>query len=170
MQGKTKVNEDFGLKGNGHQYKTCITCRNKKIKQIEEEEEITCCDVELIRDTFRKLNCRIVYLNELKYMFGLDRHVAISMFSKMVMYSNIAIIETITLSNVCSILNLSEHIGVHTMGIRSYGMNIVIYKDSKDTVFRALTGSALNKFEGFMKCIKLPNKKMCDICNDKKMF
>jgi len=166
---KTKVNEDFGLKTDGNQYKTCIKCRNKKIKNIEkEEEELTCCDVELIRDTFRKLNCRIVYLNELKYMMDLDRHVASSIFSKMVMYNNIAIIESITLSNICSILNLLEHIGVHTMNIRSYGMNIVIYKKSKDTMFRALTGSDLNNFEGFMKCIKLPNKKMCDICNIKK--
>ena len=36
---KTKVNEDFGLKDNGTQYKTCIKCRNKKIKNIEKEEE-----------------------------------------------------------------------------------------------------------------------------------
>ena len=79
------------------------------------------------------------------------------------MCNNMAIIETITLSNVCSILNLLEHIGVRTMDIRSYGMNIVIYKNSKDTMFRALTGSDLNKFEGFMKCIELPNKKMCDM-------
>ena len=167
---KTKINEDFGLKDNGTQYKTCITCRNKKIKKIEEKEEeiIECCDAELIRDTFRKLNCRIVYLKELKYMMGLDRTVAKSIFGKMVMCNNIAIIESITLSNICSILNLLEHIGVHTMNIRSYGMNIVIYKNSKDTMFRALTGSDLNKFEGFMKCIKLPNKKMCDMCNYKK--
>ena len=78
---KTKVNEDFGLKDNGTQYKTCIQCRNKKIKKIgETEEEITCCDVELIRDTFRKLNCRIVYLNELKYMMDLDRNDVRSIF------------------------------------------------------------------------------------------
>ena len=67
---KTKVNEDFGLKGNGTQYKTCIKCRSKEIKKIE-EEEITCCDVEQIRDTFRKLNYEIVYLNDLTYMFHL---------------------------------------------------------------------------------------------------
>ena len=94
---KTKVNEDFGLKTDGNQYKTCITCRSKKIKKIE-EEEITCCDVELIRGTFRKLNCRIVYLNELKYMVDLNRNDVRSIFNKMVMYNNIAIIETITSS------------------------------------------------------------------------
>ena len=98
---KTKVNEDFGLKTDGNQYTTCIKCRNKKIKNIEkEEEELTCCDVELIRDTFRKLNCRIVYLNELKYMMDLDKHVAISIFSKMIMYNNLAVIETITSDNL----------------------------------------------------------------------
>ena len=72
---KTKVNEGFCLKVDGNQYKTCITCRNK-IKKIEEEGEITCCDVELIRDTFRKLNCESVYANELKYMMDLDSGIA----------------------------------------------------------------------------------------------
>ena len=81
---ETKDNEEFGLKTDGNQYKTCITCGNKKIKKIEEEEDekITCCDVELIRDTFRKLNCRIVYLNELKYMMDLERNDVRSIFSK----------------------------------------------------------------------------------------
>ena len=36
---KTKVNEDFGLKTDGTQYKTCITCRHKKIKKREKYEE-----------------------------------------------------------------------------------------------------------------------------------
>jgi len=167
---KTKVNEDFGLKTDGNQYKTCIKCRNKKIKNIEkEEEELTCCDVELIRDTFRKLNCRIVYLNELKYMMDLDRHVASSIFSKMVMYNNIAIIETITPDNFCFIMNLLTHLDIVDFeDIRTYDINVVIYKNSKNTMLRTTTGSANNIFEGFMKCIKLPNKKMCDICNNKK--
>ena len=98
----------------------------------------------------------------------LDRHVASSIFSKMVMYNNIAIIESITLSNICSILNLLDHIGVHTKNIRSYNMHIVIYKNYKDTLMTAMTGFTTNMFEGFMKCIKLPNKKMCDICKNKK--
>ena len=34
---KTKVNEDFGLKDNGAQYKTYGKCRNKKVKKIEKE-------------------------------------------------------------------------------------------------------------------------------------
>ena len=169
---KTKVNEDFGLKDNGTQYKTCLTCRNKKIKKIEvkEEEIIECCDAELIRDTFRKLNCRIVYLKELKYMMDLDKHVAISIFSKMIMYNNIAIIETITSDNFCSFMNLLTHLEIYTMGhhISQFGVNFVIYKNSKDSLMRITTESATNIFEGFMKCIKLPNKKMCDICNNKK--
>jgi len=167
---KTKVNEDFGLKTDGNQYKTCIKCRNNKIKNIEkEEEELTCCDVELIRDTFRKLNCRIVYLNELKYMMDLDRHVVSSIFSKMVMYNNIAIIETITPDNFCFIMNLLIHLEIYTSGdIRHFGENILIYKNSKVSLMRATISSTTNIFEGFMKCIKLPNKKMCDICNNKK--
>ena len=167
---KTKVNDDFGFKYNGTQYKTCIKCRSKKIKKIEEkEEEITCCDVEKIRDTFRKLNCRIVDLKELKYMMGLDRNVVRPIFSKMVMYNNIAIIETITSSNFCFILNLLTHLDIFNIeDIRTYGINIVIFKNYKDKMMRATTGSVMNIFEGFMKCLKLPNKKMCDICNNKK--
>ena len=74
---KTKFNENFGIKDNGTQYKTCIQCRSKKIKKIEKEEEIIkCCDAELKRDTFRSLNCEIAYLNDLTYMFNLDRNIA----------------------------------------------------------------------------------------------
>ena len=36
---QTEVNEGFGLKTDGNQYKTYITCRNNKIKKIEKEEE-----------------------------------------------------------------------------------------------------------------------------------
>ena len=99
----------------------------------------------------------------------LDRNVARSFFTKMLIYSNIAIIETITSDNFCPLMNLLFHLDIFNMEeIRTYGLNIVIYKNSKDTMIRTITASALNIFEGFMKCIKLPNKKMCDICNNKK--
>ena len=51
--------------------------------------------------------------------------------------------------------------------VRTYGGNIVIYKDSKDTMMTVRSGAVRNIFEGFMNCLKLPNKKMCDICNNK---
>ena len=35
-------------------------------------------------------------------------------------------------------------------------------------MIRTIIASALNIFEGFMKCIKSPNKKMCEICNNTK--
>ena len=99
----------------------------------------------------------------------LDRHVASSIFSKMVMYNNIAIIETITPDNFCFIMNLLIHLEIYTSGdIRHFGENILIYKNSKVSLMRATISSTTNIFEGFMKCIKLPNKKMCDICNNKK--
>ena len=37
-----------------------------------DEEIIECCDVEVIRHTFKQLNCKIVYANELEYMMGLS--------------------------------------------------------------------------------------------------
>ena len=101
-------------------------------------------------------------------MMGLDRHVASSIFSKMVMCNNIAIIETITSDSFCFILNLLTHLNIFKLeDIRTYDINIVIYKNSKDTMLRTITGSAMNLFAGFMKCIKSPNKKMCEICNNK---
>ena len=116
--------------------------------------------MELIRDTFGTLNCRIVYLNELKYMMGLDGNVVISIFSKMVMYNNIAIIETITSFNFYFVLNLLTHLDIFNIeDIRPYGINIVICKNSKDTTVRTITASALNIFEGFMKCINYLTRK-----------
>ena len=32
---------------------------------------------------------------------------------------------------------------------------------------RITTGSDTNGYEGFMTCLKLPNKKMCEMCNTK---
>ena len=71
--------------------KTCIQCRSKKIKNIEEEEEetiIECCDVELLRDTFRQLNCEIVYLNDLRYMCKFDRNITNDIFINMMSTRN----------------------------------------------------------------------------------
>ena len=59
---KTKDNEDFGMKNYGYQYKTCVTCRERKQKK---PEEIKCCDDEEIR--FKQLNLKIEYLDELEY-------------------------------------------------------------------------------------------------------
>ena len=100
---------------------------------------------------------------------GLDRNVVRSIFSNMVMSNNIAIIETITSSNFCFILNLLTHLDIFNMeDIRTYGINLVIYKNSKDTMVRTISDSHMNIYHGFMECLKLPNKKMCDICNNKK--
>ena len=47
--------------------------------------------------------------------------------------------------------------------IRTYGVNLIIYKDSKDTMMRSVNGCVKHIFDGFMTCLKLPNKKMCDM-------
>lgn len=165
---KTKVNEDFGDKDNGEQYKTCKKCRSKKINKIVEEEIPDCCDAEAIRDTFKQLNCDIVYVKDLKYMMDLDSGIARAIFSGMIKTSNFVIVETITWPNYCFIMNLLTHLGFDVDDIQSYNINIVIYKNSNDAMMRVKSCSANNIFAGFMKCLKLPNKKMCDICNNKK--
>ena len=35
-------------------------------------------------------------------------------------------------------------------------------------MIRSVNGCVVNVFDGVMKCLKLPNKKICDICNNKK--
>ena len=144
-----------------------MTCRERKVTP-KIEEIYNCCDVELIRDTFKKSNCKIVYLNDLKYMLELDNYTAIKLFSKMVVDNNIAIIETIDLPRFCYILNILSHLGFNVNSIRTYDDNIIIYKESKNAMITNIYSSEINVFEGFMECLKLPNKKMCDICNCKK--
>ena len=66
-------------------------------------------------------------------------------------------------------MNLLTHLEIFNIGdIKTYGINIVIYKNSKDTMVRTISDSHMNIYHGFMECLKLPNKKMCDICNNKK--
>ena len=98
---KTKYNEEFGLKADGTQYETCVKYRNKKNKKSE-EEIIECCDVELIRDTFKQSNCEVVYANELKYVMDLDSGLARAFFNNMIKTRNSVIIETVALSNLSS--------------------------------------------------------------------
>ena len=155
---KTKVNEDFGLKDNGTQYKPCIKCRSKKIKKIEGEEKVTCCDVEQIRDTFRKLNCEIVYLNDLTYMCNFYRNIANEIFIKIMSSRSFVIVDTITSDNFCFVLDLLEHIGFHTNDIRTYDINIIVHKTSKDKMLRTISDSHINIYQGIIECLKLPNK------------
>ena len=50
----------------------------------------------------------------------------------MLMYNNIAIIETITSDNFCFIMKLLTHLDIFDFeDIRTYDMNVVIYKNSK---------------------------------------
>ena len=65
-------------------------------------------------------------------------------------------------------MNLLEHIGFHTNDIRTYDINIIVHKTSKDKMLRTISDSHMNIYHGFMECLKLPNKKMCDICNCRK--
>ena len=80
---KTKDNDEFGLKYDESQYKTCMKCRYKKKGVNVTFKSPECCDAEEIRNTFRKLNCEIVYLNDLRYMFNFDRNIANEIFIKM---------------------------------------------------------------------------------------
>ena len=62
------------------------------------------------------------------------------------------------------------HLGFDINDIRTYDINLVVYKKYNDTTVRSINGCVRNMFDGFMKCIKLPNKKICDICNNKKKW
>ena len=66
------------------------------------------------------------------------------------------------------ILPIFVHLGLSIDKIVNCSVNMVIYKAHNKEVKIVLTASDKNMFDGFMKCLKVPNKKMCDICNYKK--
>ena len=43
---------------------------------------------------------------------------------------------------------------------------MILYKESNNTMLIITTGSDTNDYEGFMNCLKLPNKHMCETCNN----
>ena len=82
-----------------------------------------------------------------------------------------AIVETIKEFNFMCILALSVHLGISIDNIVKCSVNLVIYKTHNKQVKVVYSDSDRNIFDGFMKCLKLPNKNMCDICNHiKKCF
>ena len=98
----------------------------------------------------------------------LDSGIARAIVSGMLKTNNCVIVETITWPNFCPLMNLLTHLGFNLEDIRTYGINIVIHKDYNNTMIRSTTGSVRNVYDGFMNCLKLPNKNMCDTCNNKK--
>ena len=94
----------------------------------------------------------------------LDSGIARGIFSGMLKTNKFVIVETITWPIFCPRMNLLTHLGFNIEDINTYGINIVIYNDSNNTMIRHTTGSVRNIYDGFMNCLKLPNKKMCGIC------
>ena len=45
---------------------------------------------------------------------------------------------------------------------------ILLFIKLQDKMLRTISDSHMNIYHGIMECLKLPNKKMCDICNCKK--
>ena len=72
---------------------------------------------------------------------------------------NCAIAETITSYNLCFILNVLEHIGFNTNDIRTYDINIIVHKTSKDNMLRTISYYHNNMYQGFTECLKIHNKK-----------
>ena len=71
---------------------------------------------------------------------GLDSGLARTVFSGMLKTNNPVIVETITLSNLCPIMNLFMHLGFGINDIKTHGINIVIYKDSNNAMIRSVNG------------------------------
>ena len=97
-------------------------------------------------------------------MLSLDRGSAQIVFNKIIAYSNMAIVETIKESNFMYILALFVHLGISIDKIVKCSVNLVIYKTHNKQVKVVYSDSDRNIFDGFMKCLNIPNKNMCDIC------
>ena len=65
------------------------------------------------------------------------------------------------------ILTLIVHLGISIDNVANCSVNLVIYKTHNKKVTFVYSYSDRNIFDGFMKCLTLPDKKMCDICNYK---
>ena len=100
-------------------------------------------------------------------MMDLDSGLAKPFFKNMIKTRNFVIIETITLSSFCPFMNLFMHLGFDIHDIRTYCINLAIYNNSDNTMIIIINVCVRHISDGFMKCLKLPNKKMCDICNHK---
>ena len=77
------------------------------------------------------------------------------------------IAETITSYNCCFILNLLEHLGLHTHGILTCCINVIFHKTSEHKLLRTISYYHIHISHGFMECLNIPNNTMCDICNCK---
>ena len=58
-----------------------------------------------------------------------------------------------------------SHLGFNINRISTCGFNITTYKQDNKKMSVMLSDADKHMFDGSMKCLKLPNKKMCDICN-----
>ena len=103
---------------------------NENTRKWKRKKTFTCCDEEDIRNTFKQLNCKIVYLNELNYMLNLDRATA-RIIDKMIACSNLAIVETIKESSFIYIVNIFVHLGFNIDRIINCDVNVVKEKIRK---------------------------------------
>ena len=101
-------------------------------------------------------------------MLGLDRGSARIVFNKIIVFNNMAIVETIKEYSFMYMLRIFVHLGLSIDKLVKCDVNLVIYKTDNKKVKVVLSDYDRNMFDGFMKCLKLYNKNMCDICNYKK--
>ena len=57
----------------------------------------------------------------------LDSGIARAIFSGMLKTNNFVIADTIAWPNFCPLMNLLTHLGFNIEGIRTYGINLVIF-------------------------------------------
>ena len=82
-----------------------------------------------------------MYLNELEYMLGLNRATARIVFNKIIVFNNLAIVETLQESNFMYALRTFVHLGFNIDKIINRDVNIVIYK--KNLIKRSVSFLAM---------------------------
>ena len=65
------------------------------------------------------------------------------------------------------VLIIVVHLGFNIDKLINCDVNIVTYKKLNKQGKLVFSDSDRNMFDGFMKCLKVPNTKICDICNYK---
>ena len=64
------------------------------------------------------------------------------------------------------------YIGFDVEEMRTIDTNLITHADSTGTIMKIITDSDMDDFHGFMTCLKVQNKNMCEIYNNnkKKLF
>mgnify|MGYP001209016652 FL=1 len=155
---------DFGLKSNGEEYKTCINCRNRNRHRLKEK----LCDIEEIKQTFIDLNCNIYNCDKMKWMMELKSYEAEEYFQSIILMKNNVFIERLTKNGSQHILKFLNQVGINIENKPNgcpESFNVIFYCGKTENDIKVVfSKEPINRFNNFMRNEKLKNRRTCELC------